>query len=1306
MSKALPKKVFSFFFLVLIVGIALTAKAQSYNKQEQTKTKPHNTEAACTPDSTIFTYTGAAVSFTVPPCVTSLTVCAWGGGGGGGGNDSYDGAPGGGGAFATSVLTVTSGQVLSVIVGGGGVQGANGAASTGAGPGGFGLGDGGSGGDPGSSGTSGAGGGGGGGSGIVSGGTILIDAAGGGGGGGGGDYSLGGAGGASGTTGTDGVSNGFTVSCFCTQTGGTGGAADGSPDTVGGQGANRGVGNDGGAGGGGGGGDNAGAGGGAPNCDCGGGGGGGGGSVGTTVINGSGQTVGNSGYSTLPAGTGAGGGAGAGGGSPGGNGYLVISYCVPVSFTLTTTQQNLSCYNSNDGYAVAHVTGGVGPFTYSWSTTPVQTSDSAYGLPAGTYTVTVGNGVTCDQTAIVTITEPAQLRDSIASFTNVSVACGANGSATVGVKGGDGNYTYSWNTTPVQTNATATNLGAGNYTVTVTDATCTQTATVTIAQPGALTASITGTTPALCNGTATGTATGSVNGGTGPYVYSWNSAPVQTNATATNLAAGSYTFSVTDANNCTVTAVAVVSQPSAIRDSIAKTINILCNGQTNGQATVGTKNGTGAFTYSWNTAPVQTTATATGLGVGSYTVTVADANGCKDSAVATITQPAALELTASPFAATCNNVCNGSATVIPSGGTQPYKYLWSNATSATSANVLNLCAGTYSVVVTDANGCTHDTTNLVVTQPAAISFTKTETAAFCNKADGGATVNITGGTPPYVYAWSNGQTTTQLSNVKPGSYCFGVQDANKCQDSVCVIIGNIPGETASITSTTPTTCNGGSNGKAFGTAIGGTMPYTYSWTTAPPQTTDSATGLKAATYTLTVTDSAGCTSTATATVTQPALVVTTVNANPVTICYGGTPSTLTATSTGGNGTYNYIWRPDTTVNNDTTGSTVQADPKTTLTYTVITTDGNNCTAANATVTVVVNPPLSVAVGAPVATCPGGSVTLTATAKGGNGNYTYNWLPSGGSGQSVTVTPGSSGYYTVVVNDGCTNPAAADSMKVIVDPLPVISFTADTTNGCWPVCVHFTDNSTIASGSIKSWKWSFGDGNTYSGNAATNKIDSANDCYGTPGFYSVAETVTSDSGCSTTVTQTNMITVYSHPQTNFIANPQSTTIEQPGISFTDQTTDVYGITNWLWETFGDASDSLAITPNAYHTYTDTGTFCVKLVTVNKHQCADSITKCVVVNALYTLYIPNAFTPNADGRDDVFGPVGTYFSQFEMYIFNRWGSPIYHTTDITKGWTGSVNNAGPLCQEDTYVYLINVTDFRGTEHSYLGRVTLVK
>ncbi|HSY77471.1 MAG TPA: PKD domain-containing protein [Bacteroidia bacterium] len=878
---------------------------------------------------------------------------------------------------------------------------------------------------------------------------------------------------------------------------------------------------------------------------------------------------------------------------------------------LTPTSTTATCGNNNGSVSVT-ATGGITTYNYTWS--GGQTTTTVNNLGAGTYTINTTDSLGCPATATVTITGTPALRDSIVSFTNVSVACGSNGTAVDGVKGGLGPYSYSWTTVPIQTTANANNLPAATYTCTVTDAnSCTATATVTIAQPGALTASISATTNVSCNGGNNGSATGSITGGTGPYTYSWNTGPVQTNQTATGLMAGTYTVSVTDANGCTVPAVAVITQPAAIRDSIASFTNVLCNGQSNGTATDGVKGGTGPYSYAWCNA--QTSSVATALPAGSCTVTVTDANLCAATATVTITQPTPLQLTASAFPATCNGTCTGSATVIPSGGTTPYTYNWSNATSTANAN--NLCAANYSVVVTDGNGCVHDTNPLTVTQPPAI------------------------------------------------------------RDSVVASANEL--------------CFGQTNGSITSGVVGGTGAYTYSWNSTPVQTTPGATNLPAGNYTLIIKDANGCEDSLKQTITQPALLTLTGPA-PISIC-NGQSAFIQPVTNGGTTAYTYQW------NTGPTTDTMTVNPVTSTTYTLVVTDANGCTA-QATATVNVALPLSVTAPVSTAICPGNSATLTATAKGGDGTYTYIWTPGPLNGQSVKVSPLVTSTYTVTVTDGCGTPSVTTTMAVIVDPLPIVSFTQDTINGCYPVCVTFTDKSTIASGGIKTWGWNFGNG-------SISGMQNPMNCYTNPGMYTVSLTVTSDSGCSSAVVENNLITVYDHPHTDFTSSPQPTSIALPNITFTDETTDPYGLVQWLWN-LGDTSSAanLAITQNTTHSYADTGTYCVKLIDMNKHGCIDSMTHCIVIDPLFTFYIPNAFTPNGDGVNDVFAPKGGYFKTFDMYIFDRWGSTLYHTLDINKGWNGGFNNNNNICQTDTYVYVINITDWKGVSHTYMGRVSLVK
>ncbi|MGV3638996.1 MAG: cadherin-like beta sandwich domain-containing protein [Adhaeribacter sp.] len=393
---------------------------------------------------------------------------------------------------------------------------------------------------------------------------------------------------------------------------------------------------------------------------------------------------------------------------------LAITRAVP-AIVLTQSQVNVSCNGGSNGTAAVSATGGTAPYTYSWSPSG-GTGAMATGLAAGNYTVTVtdANGQTA--TGNYAITQPTALTASITAQTNLACNGGSTGSATVSVSGGSPGYTYSWSPSG-GTGATATGLSAGTYTVTVTDAnSCTTTKSVTITQPAsALTASISAQTNVACNGASTGSATVSVSGGTPGYTYSWSPSG-GTAATASGLSAGNYTVTVTDANGCTTAKSVTIIQPTALTAFISAQTNVACNGASTGSATVLASGGTPGYTYSWSPSG-GTAATATGLSAGTYTVTVTDANACTTTRSVAITQPTALTATATKTDATTLGGSDGSASVSVLGGTPGYTYSWSPS-GGTAATATGLAAGSYTVIITDANACTI-TRTVTVGQPSA-----------------------------------------------------------------------------------------------------------------------------------------------------------------------------------------------------------------------------------------------------------------------------------------------------------------------------------------------------------------------------------------------------------------------------------------------------------------------------------------------------------------------------------------------------------------------------------------------------------
>ncbi|MBL0054306.1 MAG: SprB repeat-containing protein [Bacteroidetes bacterium] len=276
-----------------------------------------------------------------------------------------------------------------------------------------------------------------------------------------------------------------------------------------------------------------------------------------------------------------------------------------------------------------------------------------------------------------------------------------------------------------------------------------------------------------CFGGNNGSATVTATGGTAPYTYLWSNG--KTTAANNNIAAGTYTATVTDAKGCTATCAYTVTQPTQLVATCAGT-NVNCFGGNNGSATVTATGGTAPYTYLWSNG--KTTAANNNIAAGTYTATVTDAKGCTATCAYTVTQPTQLVATCAGTNVNCFGGNNGSATVTATGGTAPYTYLWSNGKTTAANN--NIAAGTYTATVTDAKGCTA-TCAYTVTQPTQLVATCAGTNVNCfGGNNGSATVTATGGTAPYTYLWSNGKTTAANNNIAAGTYTATVTDAKGC----------------------------------------------------------------------------------------------------------------------------------------------------------------------------------------------------------------------------------------------------------------------------------------------------------------------------------------------------------------------------------------------------------------------------------------------------------------------------------------------------------------------------------------------
>lgn len=608
---------------------------------------------------------------------------------------------------------------------------------------------------------------------------------------------------------------------------------------------------------------------------------------------------------------------------------LIESAAITATAQVTSNYngQNVSCFGYNDGSADVLTAGGTTPYAYTWNSIPTQTTATASNLSAGTYSVIIRDANDCAIIKTVTLTQPAAMASTIAVTSNYNeqqVSCfgATDASVIILAAEGTGPYTYIWSTTPVQTGTVATSIGAGNYSVVITDVNgCNLTRTITVSEPPALgaTTSITSNyngQAISCFGLTDASANVNTIGGTAPYTFNWSSTPSQTIAALSNVGAGSYSVLVTDVNGCNITRTITINQPTAITAQILSLsnyngYNISCFGNSNGSIDITVNGGTGAYTYTWsNAATIQDISNLT---AGAYSVIVADANNCQDTITTTLIEPNALVATIDSvtnyngYNISCNGLQDGNIYISVTGGVTNYTYTWSNNTP--NEDITNVGAGEYNVLVTDKNLCSVNV-NTVLTEPTAITYNSAATSPLCyGLLTGAIDVTVNGGVTPYVYNWSNGNTTQDLTSVASGTYSLNYTDANGCNGTSTITITQpdtlLIGKTVSNIK-----CYGDNVGSISLTLSGGTSPYTYSWSNG--SSVQEISNLPAGIYTATVTDSHGCIATDSTPITQPdslhiALQSPTLfNGHNISF-FQGSDGSVELTVTGGVSPYTYLW---------------------------------------------------------------------------------------------------------------------------------------------------------------------------------------------------------------------------------------------------------------------------------------------------------------------------------------------------------------------------------------------------------------
>ena len=812
------------------------------------------------------------------------------------------------------------------------------------------------------------------------------------------------------------------------------------------------------------------------------------------------------------------------------SGSAVITVNDRPSLSLTGT--NLLCNGDNTGSIALTATGNT-PFTFAWTGPDAYSSGSEdiTGLKAGIYNLTVTDVNSCTSTASQTITEPAILQ--LANSGNINLLCNAetSGTGSFTASGGTAPYTFFTvsNTTggtvaaPLASTISFGNAGAGAITMRVTDANgCQVTSVVTISQPVALnltsilSTSIEGSHNINCNGANTGTIGLSVTGGVSPYVYSWTtvggSGLVAGAANQNALTAGSYTAAITDANGCIISGNYTLTHPAALDVTATTDDNIIGTCPTsvanlNATITGGVELGGGGYIYNWSPAaglsaanipnPVAKPAATT-----TYTLTVTDANGCsKTSSVLITVNPAltAVATTTDNLIGTCPT-SQAQLDVNVNGGEDfgagLYLYSWSPAAGLSNTSIRNplakpVVSTTYTVTVTDNNGCTTVSSVTVNVAPALSAVATTDDALIgtCPSSDAQLNVTVSGGETAYTYLWDNSGSLSNATIINPTAkplvsttYTVTITDANNCTTTAPVLVNVAPDLTAVATAsdliigTCPTSVS-----NLDVTVAGGEAAYTYKWF---PSTGLDDSNIKnpvakpalTTLYTVTVTDANMCTTTSSVTITvQPALGVSSTADDYVISTCPTSIANISSVVSGGEAGYIYNWVPAAGLSATNIPNPI-AKPVITTTYTLTVTDANGCSASG-NITITVQPALSATASASdliISTCPTSTSTLNAIVTGGEPGYTYSWLPVAGlsdpSVQNPLAKPVATTNYTLTATDvnGCSTTA---SITITVQPpLVATATTDDNIIGTCPTSLANLDVTVTGGESAYTYSW--------------------------------------------------------------------------------------------------------------------------------------------------------------------------------------------------------------------------------------------
>ena len=973
---------------------------------------------------------------------------------------------------------------------------------------------------------------------------------------------------------------------------------------------------------------------------------------------------------------------------------LSVTLVDPSLISITTSPTPTSCFGYTDGtITVTNTTGGTPSYiNYTWDSNPIQTGLNATSLLAGVYTVTVTDDNGCIATAQDIVTEPAapsmNITASNVPVNNNPLIFDVCDGSNITLTASPGLVSYSWNPNIwLNSNSGSTVISTPTspgitYTCTGTDILgCTIDVQTVVNVVSSVNIFPSDPNPQVCEGDDISVSF------YGASSYSW-SPPVYLNVSSgpnvivTPQDTITYTITAQNSIGCVDEYKYFVDFLSSPNLNLSIPNLAICP---NASSTVSVS---GAATYIWS--PSNTLSSSIGSSVSAspssttqYKVVGIDNNGCRDSSNFSISVHPLSVLNV----AGTSVICEGDTSTLTVSGAINYVWSPSSSLNVSNNNIVDafpIATETYTISGTDLNSCNSETTHTISVLPTPIISLSSSDDTLCI---GSAVIFNAAGASQY--SWQPSSTlnnnTGSTVSAMPNSttiYTLTATDTNNCSVSQNIKIQVNPLPILTISPNSTTICEGDS----VNLSVLGAQDYIWSPALGLNTTIGSSVFAKPSVttnYLVDGMDANGCSD----------VISTLVNVNPnpivslspssADICNGASVN-ITAF-----GADNYTWYPVLGLNTSS-GNSVSANPNTSITYSVDGTDNNNCSSTTIfQLNVGINPSVSVSPSNPII-CEGDNIVLSV-----EGADQYVWFPSqslsSSIGSAVSASPPSSTIYTVIGTDslGCI-----DSVQttISVNPKPIADLTI---NDNILICTNDSAMIIVELSGAPPWEISCAVNNTLYNQI--NTFSNPSIIYGNiEGDYTIPLVVDGNNCSNIGFSSVEVIRVTT-PVADFDLTPQPTDVLNSEITFLNNS---MFSDSWIWD-FGDGyMDNSNF--NTSHIFSDAGNYKVTLVVYNDI-CSDTIVHPLVIDPVYTIYVPDTFSPNNDGINDIFMPKGQSIDEFEMYIYNRWGEEVFYTENINIGWDGQNTNNSEIVVS-TYTYIINITDELGVFHTLKGKIFL--